>query len=381
MQAAHQLAESVGVQSACSALKLARASYYRYHRPPAKVPRVRPRPPLALLPGERQEVLEILHSQRFVDRAPAQIMATLLDQDKRYVCSARTMYRVLSSEQELRERRNQLRHPAYVKPELLATGPNEVWTWDVTKLKGPAKWSYFYLYVILDLYSRMVVGWMLARRESNGLAQQLIRETLSKHGVSPGQLTLHADRGPVQTAKPVAMLLADLGVTKSHSRPYTSSDNPYSEAQFKTLKYHATFPSRFGSLEDGRVFSREFLSWYNNEHRHSSLAYLSPSDVHYGRGEQILAQRAQVLLAAFEAHPQRFKGRVPSPGTLPQAVWINPPKAVDKDSSTRRKSGPESDERHEVEPGLRSEASETPVARPSSSGAEKPEPGTLKRRH
>lgn len=327
MQAATTLAPKVGVQAACSALGVARATYYRQLKPRPPSVQERPRPPLALTAEERQEVVDVLHAPRFVDLAPRQIWATLLDEDGQYLCSVRTMYRLLEAEGELRERRNQLRHPAYQKPELVASAPNQVWTWDITKLKGAAKWSYFYLYVILDLYSRLTVGWMVARRESATLAQRLIVESLDKHNVGRGQVTLHADRGPSQTAKSLALKLADLGVTKSHSRPYNSNDNPFSEAQFKTLKYHPTFPERFGSLEDARSFAAGFFNWYNTQHRHSSLALLTPADVHYGRGEQVLAQRAGVLRQAFEAHPQRFKGRAPAFGTLQEAVWINPPKA------------------------------------------------------
>jgi putative transposase len=324
MEAATHLSETVGVQAACSALKLPRATYYRHigPRPSAKP---RPRPPLALDSEERSAVVEVLHSARFVDASPREIWATLVDDEQEVLCSVRTMYRILAAEGELRERRRQLRHPVYKKPELVATGPNQVWTWDITKLKGPVKWGYFHLYVILDLYSRLAVGWLVARRESSALAQRLIAETLKKQHLDPGDVTLHADRGPSMTSKGLALMLADLGVTKSHSRPYTSNDNPFSEAQFKTLKYHRSFPARFGSLEDARSYGASFFTWYNTQHRHSSLALLTPADVHYGRAVQILEQRASVLRAAFEINPKRFKGRVPSPGTLPEAVWINPP--------------------------------------------------------
>ncbi len=328
MAATATLSETVGVQAACSALNLPRATYYRHRRAESERERERPRSPLALAPEERQLVLEVMHAPAFVDRSPHQIWAVLLDEAQEYLCSVRTMYRILEAEGEVRERRNQLRRPAYAKPELVATAPNQVWTWDITKLKGPAKWTYFYLYVILDLYSRYVPGWMVARRESGKLAQHLIVETMAKQGIGRGQLTVHADRGSSMTEKTLALLLADLGVRKTHSRPYTSNDNPFSEAQFKTLKYHPSFPERFGSLEDVRAFGGPFFTWYNTEHRHSSLALLTPADVHYGRAEQILEQRAAVLRAAFEANPQRFKGRVPSPGVLPEAVWINPPQVT-----------------------------------------------------
>jgi putative transposase len=325
MVATKSLAHEIGdTKAACLALRMAKATYYRHRNPPAKSTKVAPRPPLALSDDERQKVLEELRSDRFVDSAPLQVWAELLD-EKRYLCSPRTMYRILESENEVRERRNQLSRTAYSKPELLATGPNQVWSWDITKLKGPKKWNLFYLYVILDIFSRYVVGWMLAHRESKSLAKRLIADTIEKQGVAPGQLTLHADRGSSMTSKPVAQLLSDLEVTKTHNRPYTSNDNPYSEAQFKTLKYHPGFPQRFDSFEDGRAFCKSFFKWYNHEHHHSGLALLAPADVHHGRAQEILEGRAAVLRAAFEAHPQRFKGRMPQPGSLPEAVWINKP--------------------------------------------------------
>jgi putative transposase len=323
MQTTESLAAQVGVRPACAALNVSPATLYR-HRKPATPAEPRPAPPLALPDQERQEVLETLRSPRFVDAAPRQVWAQLLDEG-RYLCSVRTMYRYLEAAGETRERRDQLRRPSYPKPELLATAPNQVWSWDITKLKGPAKWTYFYLYVILDIFSRYVVGWMLAHRESKTLAQKLIEETVEKYDIEPGQLTVHADRGPSMTSKPVAQLLGELGITKTHSRPYTSNDNPYSEAQFKTLKYRPDFPKRFGSFEDAETHCQGFIDWYNTEHCHTGLGLLTPQDVHYGRAEQILQQRADVLQAAFDAHQNRFKGRRPHPGKLPKAVWINPP--------------------------------------------------------
>jgi len=325
IEAAAELAPTTGTRAACSALGVPRATFYRHRRtsepsPPAS----RPRPPLALSEPERRAVLDVLHSERFVDAAPQQIYAALLD-EKRYLCSVRTMYRILEAEHEVRERRNQCQRPAYTKPELLATAPNQVWSWDITRLKGPVKWSYFYLYVILDIFSRYVVGWMVAERESAALARRLVSESVRKQGIGRGQLTLHADRGSSMTSKSLALLLADLGVTKTHSRPYTSTDNPFSEAHFKTLKYRPEFPDRFGSIQDGRTLCRHFFPWYNDEHRHGSLALLTPADVHYGRAEQRLEKRARVLGEAFEAHPERFKGQRPVPAELPESVWINPP--------------------------------------------------------
>ena len=280
--------------------------------------------PRALSAMERQAVLDVLHSERFLDQAPAEVHAALLDEGV-YHCSVRTMYRLLAAEGESGERRNQARHPAYARPELLARRPNELWSWDITKLLGPAKWTYYYLYVILDVFSRYVVGWMLANQESAALAERLIAETITKQGVPPGQLSIHADRGSSMTSKPVAFLLADLGVTKTHSRPHVSNDNPFSESQFKTMKYRPDFPARFGSPEDARAFCQGFFGWYNGEHHHSALAFLTPQVVHFGQADQILAARRETLLAAYRAHPERFVRRAPAPGELPNAVWINPP--------------------------------------------------------
>jgi putative transposase len=268
--------------------------------------------------------MDVLHSERFVDKAPGEVVATMLDEEQ-YICSERTMYRLLEAEGEVRERRNQLRHPPYEKPELLATGPNQVWSWDITKLKGPVKWTYFYLFVILDIFSRYVVGWTLANRETAVVAKRLIQETCDKQGIVPGQVTIHADNGPAPAAKLVAQLLADLSITKSHSRPHVSNDNPYSEAQFKTLKYRPEFPPRFGCYEDAHAFCRTFFAWYNQEHRHSGIGMLTPEDLHYGRAEQIMAARQRTLDAAFQAHPERFVHGRPGPQKVPEAAWINPP--------------------------------------------------------
>jgi putative transposase len=262
-----------------------------------------------------------------VDLAPAEVYATLLDEG-RYLCSERTMYRLLAAHQEVRERRNQLRHPRYAAPELLARRPNELWSWDITKLLGPAKWTYFYLYVMLDVFSRYVVGWMVAHRESATLAERFIRETCARQSIDREQLTIHADRGPSMTSKPVALLLADLGVAKTHARPHVSNDNPFSEAQFKTLKYRPAFPERFGSIQDARAHCHDFFAWYNTEHRHSSLGLLTPADVHSGLAEERMAARATVLAAAYATHPERFPGGRPQPHACPQEVWINRPRAL-----------------------------------------------------
>ncbi len=279
MEAAEKFSTELGTVPACRAFGVSRASLYR-RRQRAAAPaaeRARPRSHRALSGADRQEVLDLLHSGRFVDQVPAQVCAALLDAD-RYLCSVRTMYRILDANQEVRERRNQRRHPVYQKPELLATGPNEVWTWDITKLKGPRKWTYFYLYVILDIFSRQAVGWMVADCESSGLAKKLIRESCDKHRIEQDQLTLHADRGSSMKSKAVALLLSDLGVTQSHSRPYVSDDNPFSEAQFKTLKYRPDFPERFGSIQDAKAFCRDFFHWYNNVHYHFRSELANPSD-------------------------------------------------------------------------------------------------------
>ena len=331
MNAATQLASEVGTTPACAAVGVARATFSRY-RQVAESPRPakpRPTPPRALSADERRAVLDTLHSERFADRAPAEVYATLLDED-RYLCSIRTMYRLLHGAQEVRERRDQLRHPQYHKPELLATGPNQVWSWDITKLLGPAKWSYFYLYVIMDIFSRYVVGWTLAERESGQLAQRLIRETCVKENIEEGQLTIHADRGTSMTSQTVAQLLATLGVVKSHSRPQVSNDNPFSESQFKTLKYQPEFPQRFASHEHGLTFCREFFPWYNDEHHHWGLGLMTPATVHTGRAAEVLAARQDTLSTAYTAHPQRFVHREPRPQQPPAAVWINPPAAPQK---------------------------------------------------
>ena len=323
MSIAASLAHDVGVSTACDALDVPRSSFYRWQQPKEKEPSPR-RPPLALSYEERTEVLAILHDDRFVDKAPQEIYAALLDEEK-YICSTRTMYRILEKEGELKERRNQLSRPHYTKPELLAQGPNEVWSWDITKLRGPVKWTYYYLYVILDIYSRYVTGWMVAHRELAVLAKKLIEETCKKQGIEPGQLTIHADRGSSMTSKTVAFLMADLGVTKSHSRPSVSNDNPYSESQFKTMKYRPQFPDRFGSIEDARAFCHTFFPWYNGEHYHSGLGLMTPEDVHYGKAPGIIEDRQDTLLAAYDRHPERFKYRMPKPMMLPDKVWINKP--------------------------------------------------------
>ena len=325
-----ELAPVVGTRPACRAMGVAPATIYRRRRPPPPRPaRPRTTPRGALTDGQRAEVLEVLRSERFVDKSPEQVFHILLDEG-RYLCSPRTMYRVLEAEGEVRERRDQLTHPRYAKPELLAERPCELWSWDITKLLGPQKWTYYYLYVIMDVFSRYVVGWTLQHRELASVAEKLLEQAIEQQGVQPGQLTVHADRGSSMRSKPVAFLLADLGVTKTHARPYTSTDNPFSESQFKTLKYRPEFPDRFGSIEEGRQFSRPFFAWYNGEHRHSAIGYLTPEDLHYGRGAAVRDRRQEVLATAYEAHPERFRQGPPQAPTLPKAVWINKPSSSEE---------------------------------------------------
>lgn len=321
MQRAKDLSKKIGLKAACAALGVPRSSLYRAEKPRPSSPRTSPR---ALSAEEKAQVRERLNGARFQDQAPREVYATLLDEGK-YFCSWRSMYRILDENREVCERRDQLRHPNYTKPELLATAPNQLWSWDITKLLGPTKWTYFYLYVILDVYSRYIVGWMIAERESATLAEELIAQTCARQGIERGQLTIHADRGSAMTSKTVAMLLADLGVTKTHSRPHVSNDNPYSEAQFKTLKYRPDYPSRFGCKQDARAWATTFFDWYNCEHHHTGIALLTPADVHFNRTQVVLQKRQAVLQAAYERNPERFvKGR-PTPTSLPPAVWINPP--------------------------------------------------------
>jgi putative transposase len=324
-----ELAPRVGTAAACRAVGRPRATQYRRHPvSPKPVPHGPPTPPKpqprALSQAERQWVRDLLHEDRFVDKAPAQVWAELLDEGE-YMCSVSTMYRILRAEDEVRERRRQARHPAHAKPELCATRPNQVWSWDITKLHGPHKWTYYYLYVIIDIHSRYVPGWMIAPRESAELAKTLLDDTCAKQGVARDQLTVHADRGPSMGSKPVAHLLADLGVTKTHSRPHCSNDNPYSEAQFKTLKYRPDFPERFGCIEDARAHCRSFFTYYNCVHRHSGIGLHTPSDVHYGRSGEVRRARAAVLNQAYTAHPERFVRKPPEPPKLPGPAWINQP--------------------------------------------------------
>jgi putative transposase len=333
MELATSLAPRGSIDPVCRALGIPHASFYRHGRAatttqeeasPVDSGRASPR---ALGSDERQTILDVLHSARFQDRSPTEAYATLLDEGI-YLASERTFYRVLAAEGETTERRNQLTHPTYHKPELLAVRPNQVCSWDITKLLGPTKWTYFCLYVILDIFSRMVVGWMVAHQELAALAERLIADTLAKQGITADQLTIHMDRGSAMTSKPVALLLADLGVTKTHSRPHVSNDNPYSEAQFKTFKYRPEFPDRFTGIEHAREVSHDLITWYNGEHRHSGIGLMTPEAVHYGRADELYAARTLVLRQAYETHPERFVNHIPIPPPLPTAAWINPPPPV-----------------------------------------------------
>lgn len=322
-----ELVEAVPVTRACEVLGLVRSSWYRWHAATHERPaRAYAPSPRALKTDERAEVCGLLNEERCQDESPREVYATLLDEGV-YRCSVSTMYRILREHDAVHERRNQRHHPAYSKPELLATGPNELWSWDITKLKGPAKWLYYYLYVILDVFSRYVVGWLVTERESGAVAEQLIAESCYKQEIDPGQLTLHSDRGSAMKAKSVAQLLSDLGVTKTHSRPYTSTDNPFSEAQFRTMKYRPDYPSRFGSLPDALGWARAFFYWYNNLHHHTSLGLMTPMVVHYGLAAEVTRRREATLLTAYKLHPERFVNGVPKAPRLPDKVWINPPAA------------------------------------------------------
>ena len=330
IQAAEELGEDVGVAEACRALGVPRSSVYRA-RQPQEEPSPRPTPERALSADEKAEVRAVLNSERFCDAAPREVYATLLDEGV-YYCHWRTMYRILEEHQEVRERRQQGSHARGDKPELRAQAPNQIWSWDITQLKGPSGQVY-HLYTIIDIYSRYVTGWMLARKESGALADKLIAETCAKQEIVRDQLILHSDRGSAMRSKTVAELLRELGVTKSHSRPATPTDNPYSEAQFKTLKYQLDYPERFAGFHDARTWVRTFFAWYNEEHHHSGLGLLTPETVHYGRAERVLEQRQEVLAEAYAAHPERFVGGSPTPPPVPEEVWINQPH-VDHEETT-----------------------------------------------
>ena len=327
MKAVAELEPLVGVQAACESLAIPQSTWYRSLHPKAELS-PRPSPPRTLSETERQAVLGVLTSPRFVDMSPNAVYATLLDEGI-YLCSTRTFYRILEENEQVRERRNQLTHPEYHRPELLAERPNEVWSWDITKLRGPKKWNHYQLYLILDVFSRAVVGWAVYDRESSVLAERLIKETCKKHGIQKEQLTIHADRGSSMRSKTVAELYIDIGVAKSHSRPYTSSDNPYSESQFKTMKYRPVYPKNFSSLQEARDFVRTFVHWYNHEHRHSGIGLMPPAAVHSGEAQELRRKRNEVLECAYSVNPERFVKGIPQAPVLPDAVWINKPKELE----------------------------------------------------
>ena len=342
------LGDDVGMSKACRDLSVPRSSVYRARKPKAE-PSPRPTPPRALSDEEKAEIRAVLNSERFCDSSPREVYATLLDEDGVYLCHWRTMYHILKEHDEVRERRKQRSHPKRVKPELRATGPNQVWSWDITQLKGPG--CFYYLYTIIDVFSRYLAGWMIATRESGELAEKLIAETCVKQGIERDQLILHSDRGSAMRSKTVKDLLKNLGVEKSHSRPYTPTDNPYSESQFKTMKYRPDYPEEFSGITHSRRWTRAFVQWYNNEHHHTGLTLMTPATVHYGRVESVREQRQSVLDAVYAAHPERFVGGRPTPPELPKEVWINQPRKEHDDNTLL--AGPEASDR---EPGAQAES-------------------------
>jgi putative transposase len=340
MSAAAELMPQMGVRAALRALGASHATWYRRQRPASARVQRRAAPPLALSSTERAAIVDTLTSPRLADCTPYTAYARLLDEGS-YLASVRTFYRVLAAQGLVHERRNQLTHPAHTKPELIAMAPNQVWSWDITRLRSALKWQHFYLYVLLDIFSRYVVGWLVAQAENAGLAGALIEESCSKHGIARQGLILHSDRGSPMRAKSTAELLVDLGVAASFSRPRVSNDNPFSEAQFKTLKYRPGFPERFESIEHARAHLRAFFGWYNDEHRHSGIGFMTPAAVHFGRAQALHQQRAGVLQAAYAAHPERFKGRLPTPPALPQIVGINLPTTQSMETANALNATPE----------------------------------------
>jgi putative transposase len=320
----------IEIKTLCHALLIPKASYYRNEKKQLFDQTgscSRGAPKNALNDAEKQGVLDLLHTERFVDKTPYDVYYGLLGEGV-YTCSVRTMYRLLEAQGENKDRRRQRAHRNDIKPELLAVRPNEVWSWDITKLRTTQKWSYLHLYVIMDVFSRCVVGWMIAERESQDLAKQLIQESALKQGIQPGQLTLHADNGASMKSHTVAQLLEYLGISKTHSRPYVSDDNPFSEALFKTYKYFPEFPGKFETLCAGETFSAKFFNWYNKEHFHSGIAWLTPESVHCGYAEALLERRHQAQMQAYKINPLRFNNKQPEKKKLPEAVYINPPQVV-----------------------------------------------------
>jgi putative transposase len=334
MDAVKELAPTVGIQQACAALGVPRSSFYRSLRAPRIRPKVpRKASPRALTAAERAVLHDYLHSERFVDQAPRTIYATLLDEGIR-ICHWRTMYRILRADSATRERRAIRRRPVYTKPELLATAPRQVWSWDITFLRGPVPGVHYQLYLVLDIFSRMVVGWLVADREDAALAERVITDACMREQIAPQQLILHADRGASMRSQTLADMLEDLGITRSHSRPTVSNDNPYSEAQFKTMKYCPTYPDRFASQQDADAWVQQFVTWYNTEHRHSGIGFLTPQMLHTGQAHQVTADRQTILDAAYAAHPERFPRGHPTAPTVPTQAWINAPQQTDSPSTT-----------------------------------------------
>jgi putative transposase len=336
MNVLKEVAPEIGVKTACMATSLPRSTYYRHKKPAKKTAATKRVSIRGLSAQEKEKVREQLNSTRFVDLAPREVYATLLDEGQ-YFCHWRTMYRILSEQSEVRERRNQKRNPKHKRPELVASGPNQLWSWDITKFHGPEKWRYYYIYSIIDVYSRFTPGWMVAEKESAKLAGQLVAKTCARQKIAPDQLTLHGDRGAPMTAKSMTQLLNELNIAKTHSRPYTPDDNPFSEAHFKTLKYRPDYPSFFESLAEARNWCRDFFAWYNFQHHHSGIELLTPAVVHFGLADQVLADRQSVLVQAYRKHPERFVNGFPQPKTLPDAVWINPPKPCTEQSRSEEK--------------------------------------------
>jgi putative transposase len=328
MQTVETLTAVVGVQAACEALAVPRSSLYAARQPrPETAPRPAGPPANALTPAEKAAVLGELNSARFADQTPYEVYPQLLD-DGRYLCSLRGMYRILAENQAVRDRRDHLRHPVRPAPQVVARRPNQVWVWDITRLLGTLKYQCFYLYLVLDLFSRFIVGWLIAEKQSGDYAEQLLAASYRRFQLTPKQLTVHSDNGGPMTAKPVEWLFSDLGIQASLSRPHVANDNPHAEAGFKTLKYHPTYPDRFDDLAHAGRWMRDFEQWYCYQHHHSALGLMTPAAVHFGTADQLWDKRQAVLHAAYQAHPERFSRGQPVPPRWPAEVWINAPKTV-----------------------------------------------------
>lgn len=306
----------------CETLGVNRSTWYN-HLAPKTTPEGRT-PPRKLAESERAEVLRTLNSETFQNESVPTVYAKLLDKET-YLCSQRTMYRILKDQKQTRPRRHEREHPNYHKPQLVATGPNQVWSWDITRLKGPKSWIFYELYVVIDIYSRCIVSWCLSEHESGEQAKALIKAACIREGINKHQLTVHSDRGRAMRSKQLSDLYGELGIIRSLNRPRVSNDNPYSESQFKTLKYRPDYPDRFGSIEDARTHLRAFFEWYNTEHRHSGIAMMPPAEVHAGRSEEIRRKRQTILRKAHQRHPERFVRGIPQAKGVPEKVWINEP--------------------------------------------------------